>query len=84
VRSPARCTLTSMATGGAQSIPGVTLHEAYWFETRNDDKRVEGFAYKALPRRIGWEARIEGTAIRVRAESRREAVELALAQVTAG
>jgi hypothetical protein len=72
-----------MAIGGAQSIPGVSLHEAYRFEARDGDKPVEGFVYKALPRRIGWEARIDGTAIRVRAETRREAVELAVAQSSA-
>ena len=38
-----------MATGGAQSIPGVTLHEAYRFEARDGDEPVEGFVCKALP-----------------------------------
>jgi hypothetical protein len=71
-----------MAIGGAQSIPGVTLHEAYRFETGNGDSSVTGFVYKALPRRISWEARIDGTAIRAKAETRREAVELAVAMAT--
>jgi hypothetical protein len=73
-----------VATGGAQSIPGVTLHEAYRFEAHDGDQRVEGFVYKALPRRISWEAKFDGTAIRVKAETRREAVELAVGQATAG
>ena len=71
-----------MAIGGPQAIPGVTLHEAYRFAACDGDKLVEGFVYKALPRRVSWEARIDGTAILVRAETRREAVELAVAQAT--
>jgi hypothetical protein len=73
-----------MAVGGSQSVPGVTFHEAFSFEALAGDRRVEGFVYKALPRRISWEARIDGTAILVRAETRREAVELAVAQVAVG
>ncbi len=69
-----------MAVSGPQSVPNVTLHEAYRFEGGAGGDSVEGFVYKVLPRRISWEARIEGTSIRARAETRREAVELALAQ----
>lgn len=47
------------------------------------DKRVEGFVYKVLPRRISWEARIDGTSVTARAETRREAVALAVAEATA-
>ena len=71
-----------MAVGGAQSVRGVSMHEAYRFETRPGSElpELEGFTYK-----VGklWEARIEGTPIRVRGETRREAVELALRQVVA-
>ena len=73
-----------MATGGPQSVPGVTFQEAYRFETLIGDTQVEGFVYKVLPRRIDWEARIDGTAIVVRAETRREAVEFAVAQLAVG
>jgi hypothetical protein len=73
-----------MAVGGPQSVPGVSFHEAYRFEALAGDKQVEGFVYKALPTRISWEARIDGTAILVRAETRRGAVELAVAQVAIG
>jgi hypothetical protein len=73
-----------MAIGGPQAIPGVTLHEAYRFEAGDGDKRVEGFVYKVLARRMNWEARIDGTAILVKAETRREAVERAVAETAAG
>jgi hypothetical protein len=68
-----------MATGGAQSIPGVTLHEAYRFESSDDQLAFEGTVFKRLPRRINWEARIDGTSIVEVGETRREAVELAIA-----
>ena len=73
-----------MAIGGAQAVPGVTLHEAYRLEARDGDKRVEGFVDKSLPRGMSWEARIDVTAILVKAGTWREAVELAVASVTAG
>jgi hypothetical protein len=69
-----------MATGGAQSIPGVTLREAYRFESSDDGQiAFEGTVFKRLPRRINWEARIDGTSIVEVGETRREAVELAIA-----
>ena len=68
-----------MAPGGAQSIPGVTLREAYRFESSDGEKMFEGTVFKKLPRRINWEARIDGTSIIEVGETRREAVELAIA-----
>lgn len=68
-----------MATGGAQSIPGVTLREAYRFESSDGQIAFEGTVFKRLPRRINWEARIDGTSIVEVGETRREAVELAIA-----
>lgn len=68
-----------MATGGAQSIPGVTLREAYRFESSDGQNAFEGTVFKRLPRRINWEARIDGTSIVEAGETRREAVELAIA-----
>jgi len=71
-----------MAVGGAQSVDGVSMHEAYRFQSRpeSDLPDLEGFVCK-----IGklWEARIEGTPIRPRGETRKEAVELALRQLRA-
>ena len=67
------------ATGGAQSIPGVTLREAYRFESSDDKIAFEGIVFKRLPRRINWEARIDGTSIAEVGETRLEAVELAIA-----
>ena len=68
-----------MATGGAQSIPGVTLREAYRFESSDGRIAFEGTVFKKVPRRINWEARIDGTSIAEVGETRREAVELAIA-----
>lgn len=68
-----------MATSGAQSIPGVTLHEAYRFESSGGQIAFEGTVFKRLPGRINWEARIDGTSIAEVGETRREAVELAIA-----
>jgi hypothetical protein len=68
-----------MATGGAQSIPGVTLREAYRFESSDGQIAFEGSVFKRLPRRIDWEARIDGTPIVEVGETRRKAVELAIA-----
>ena len=76
-------TIATMAIGGAQAILGVAPYEAYRFDARDGDKRVEGFVYTSLPSRMSWEARIDGTAILFKAETRREAVELAVAQVAA-
>ena len=68
-----------MATSGAQSIPGVTLREAYRFESGEGEGRVEGVVFKRLPRRVNWEARIDHTSIVETGETRRQAVELAIA-----
>jgi hypothetical protein len=68
-----------MATSGAQSIPGVTLRDAYRFESSDTATAFEGIVFKKLPRRINWEARIDGTSIVEIGETRREAVELAIA-----
>ena len=68
-----------MATSGAQSIPGVTLRDAYRFESSDSEAAFEGIVFKKLPRRINWEARIDGTSIVEIGETRREAVELAIA-----
>ena len=68
-----------MATSGAESIPGVTLREAYRFESSDGETMFEGTVFKKLPRRINWEARIDGTSIVEVGETRREAVELAIA-----
>lgn len=76
---PARCIVRPVAISGPQSIPGVTLGEAYRFEAGGDDCRVEGVVFKVTPARAGWEARIEGTSIAIRAGTRREAVEQAIA-----
>jgi hypothetical protein len=67
-----------MATSGPQAIPGVTLHEAYRFVS-TDDPPVEGTVFKKLPPRIVWEARVDNTTITATGETRREAVERALA-----
>ncbi len=72
-----------MATGGAQSIPGVTLREAYRFESTDAENPFEGIVFKKLPRRLNWEARIDNTAIAAMGETRREAVEQAIAQLSA-
>ena len=68
-----------MATGGPQSISGVTLRDAYRFESSDGQAAFEGTVFKKLPRRINWEARIDGTSIVEVGETRREAVELAIA-----
>ena len=68
-----------MATSGAQSIPGVTLHEAYRFQSADRETQFEGTVFKKLPRRSNWEARIDNTSIVEVAETRLEAVELAVA-----
>jgi hypothetical protein len=69
-----------MAVSGAQSIPGVTLHDAYRFDAGDG---IEGTVFKVLPRRTTWEARVDGTPIAARGETRREAVELAVRQAKA-
>lgn len=69
-----------MAHSGPQSIPGVTLQEAYRFSTGAGEGLVEGTVFKALPRRIVWEAHVDGTTIVVYGETRRDAVEFAVAK----
>lgn len=69
-----------MAHSGPQSIPGVTLQEAYRFAAGEGDGFVEGTVFKSLPRRIVWEAHVDGTSIVVYGETRREAVEFAVAK----
>ncbi|MPY95885.1 MAG: hypothetical protein GEV08_23365 [Acidimicrobiia bacterium] len=69
-----------MAISGPQAIPGITLQEAYRFSAGAGDEFVEGTVFKALPRRITWEARVDGTTIVIHAETRRQAVELAVAE----
>ncbi len=73
-----------MATSGPQSIPGVTLREAYRFESRSGDGVIEGTVFKKPPGRINWEARVDNTRIVETAETRREAVERAIASFRAG
>lgn len=68
-----------MARSGAQSIPGVTIRDAYRFESSDKDVVFEGVVFKKLPRRINWEARIDRTSIVEVGETRRQAVELAIA-----
>ena len=68
-----------MAKGGPPS--GVRYQEAYRFSAEVEGVIVEGFVYKALPRRKSWEARVDGTNISIRGETRGEAVEAALALV---
>ena len=73
-----------MATSGPQSIPGVTLREAYRFESRDGDGVIEGTVFNKPPRPLNWEARVDDTTIVATAETRREAVELAIASFRAG
>jgi hypothetical protein len=68
-----------MAKGGPPN--GVRYQEAYRFSAEVEGVIVEGFVYKALPRRKSWEARVDGTSISIRGETRGEAVEAALALV---
>src|SRR5687767_4243504 len=69
-----------MAKGGPQAIPGVTLRDAYRFSTSGGADDIEGTVFKALPRRIVWEARVDGTSIDVTGGTRRDAVERAVAE----
>ena len=69
-------TLLHMAKGGPPH--GVQYQEAYRFSADVEGVLVEGFVYKALPRRKSWEARIDGTNISIRGETRGEAVQAAL------
>lgn len=69
-----------MARSGPQALPDVSLHDAYRFESRGGD-RIGGFVFKQLPRRVTWEARIDGTSIAASAETRREAIERAIAEL---
>lgn len=72
-----------MARGGPQSIPGITLRDAYRFESTDDDQPFEGVVFKRLPRRVTWEARIDNTTIAATGETRRDAVERAMAELRA-
>jgi hypothetical protein len=72
--------VAGMANSGPQA-PGVTFHEAYRFSAGAGDDHVEGTVFKALPRRIVWEARIDDTTIAATGETRRDAVEHALADL---
>ncbi len=55
------------------AIPEITFHEAYRFEIPT----VNGTVFERRPRRITWEANVDGTTIRTTGETRREAVEAA-------
>jgi len=59
----------------------VTLRDAYRFESTNDDNPFEGVVFKKQPRRLNWEARIDNTRIISTGETRREAVEAAIAEL---
>ena len=71
-----------MTRSGAQSIPGVTLRDAYRFESNDIEggEPFEGIFFKKLPRRLNWEARIDNTSIATTGETRRDAVEGAVAE----
>lgn len=71
-----------MTMAGAQSIPGVTLREAYRFESTDSDNPFEGTVFKKLPRRLNWQAHIDNTTIAATGETRREAVERAIAELS--
>ena len=73
-------TVPPMARSGPQSIPGVTLRTAYRFESTDVDDPFEGIVFKRLPRRLNWEARIDDTTIVAVGETRRDAVERAIAE----
>ncbi|HWL42993.1 MAG TPA: hypothetical protein VNQ73_08610 [Ilumatobacter sp.] len=68
-----------MARSGPQALADVSIHDAYRFESRSGE-RIEGFVFKQLPRRQTWEARIDSTDIVATGETRREAIEAALAE----
>lgn len=68
-----------MARSGPEGHSDVSIHDAYRFESRAGDK-VEGFVYKRPTRRQVWEALIRGTATVATGETRREAIEAALAE----
>lgn len=73
-----------MARSGAQSIPAVTLRDAYRFESTDGDDPFEEIVFKKLPRRLNWEARIDGTTIVAIGETRCDAVEQAIVQRRSG
>ena len=56
----------------------MTYQDAYRFSATIGDVVREGTVFRYLPRRITWEARIDGTDIAVRGETRAEAVAAAL------
>jgi hypothetical protein len=69
-----------MTEAANQSAPqSVGFQNAYRFET-SGEPHLEGTVYKVRPRYIIWEATVDGTAIKVLAETRGEAVEEALRQ----
>jgi hypothetical protein len=57
----------------------VNLQSAYRFASQDEDA-IEGVVFKV---RKVWEARVEGTPIQVRGETRRDAVELAIEEARA-
>jgi hypothetical protein len=65
-----------MTDAASQSVG---VHKAYRFET-SGDPLIEGTVYKVRPRYVIWEAIIDGTAIKARAETRSEAIVAALRQ----
>ena len=69
------------ARSGAQALPEVSLHDAYRFESRAAEAHIEGFVFKKLARPVTWEARVAGTGIVATAETRRGAIEAAVAEL---
>jgi hypothetical protein len=69
-----------MTEAAKQSSPQVSIHNAYRFDFPWGGPNIEGTVYKVRPRYVIWEATIDGTAIKVRAETRGEAVVQALRQ----
>ena len=64
--------------------PSITFREAYRFEIPTSGGTLLGTVTKVLPRRKSWEAWIDGTTIKVRGETRQEAVLAAYAEAMAG
>ena len=75
---PVGCGLVSQSA--EESAPeAVSIHNAYRFNTYGEP-HIEGTVYKVRPRYIIWEATVDGTAIKARAETRGEAIEEAVRQ----
>jgi hypothetical protein len=70
-----------MARSGPQALPEVALHAAYRFESRAADDHIEGFVFKKLARPVTWEARVAGADIVATGETRRDAIEAAIAEL---